>query len=79
MVRFSFVETDQYGRIAEDLPLPKPFTKKDKEDYEKRWLAGIKQAAVDRKARATPRKPSTKPVVQIKAANKRPRQCSSAS
>ena len=79
MVRFSFVETDKFGRIAEDLPLPGPLTSKAKEDYEKRWLAGIKQAAVDRKARATPRKPSTKPVVKIKAATKRSRQCSSAS
>ena len=73
------METDKYGRIAEDLPLPKPFAKKDKADYEKTWLAGIKQAAVDRKAKATPRKPSTKPVVQSKAAKKRPRQCSSTS
>ena len=64
------METDKFGRIAEDLPLPKPLNLKAKKDYERRWLAGIKQAAVDRKAKATPRKPSTKPIAKIKAAAK---------
>ena len=71
------METDKFGRIAEDLPLPKPYAQKDKADYEKQWLEGIKKAALDRKAKAVPRKPATKPVVKIKAAKKRPRQCSS--
>ena len=73
------METDKFGRIAEDLPLPGPLNLKAKKDYEKRWLAGIKQAAVDRKAKATPRKPSTKPVVKTPAATKRSKQCPSAS
>ena len=71
------METDKFGRISEDLPLPKPYDQKAKAEYEKQWLEGIKQAALDRKTQAVPRKSATKPVVKIKAAQKRPRQCSS--
>ena len=81
------METDRYGRIAEDLPFPEPYDQRAKDRYEERWLEGIKQAALDRKAKdkeakaekakAVPLKPSTKPVVKVKAPTKRSRQCSS--
>ena len=43
MFRFTLIETDEHGRLEDDVPMPDPLTDDSMDSYRKTWVDSFKE------------------------------------
>ena len=67
------IETDQQGRIEEDLAIPEPFTEDAEAAYKKDWFDSFKPVKKKKRAKTS----ATKPITRAKSGQPTPVRSSS--
>ena len=70
MFRFTLIETDRFGRLVDDVPLPDPLTEAATAEYFKTWADSIK--ADSAKGKKKKKLPAAKLIPKTKARCTRP-------